>query len=475
MNPTQHIKAFILLHLFFSNISLVFPYDSFLETAAVQNQDLYDEVAVSIVTNNIMYQRAVSEYEVSSIKQMQRDLKYFPKLLVTPNYSISKNTISDEQSSIDVKLSLLQDLPLGGTIQLQSTQNLYLPNSDSSEYIYSPNFNANINIPFLLNPDLAKYTLSMTTKLKKYEKEIAYWKLLWAFISAQHDGIEKVGNFLVTQLNVKNKENREQLLKQQAADDAKTFELGKLSFIDISKRDRERFQNTIDLETHRVLLDEYSDYIDALHLKNTIAGVKMNEFIEYWEGISKQKMYEGSISEKIDAMNNMNQWNQDCLYELASAPNVAIFTTITPQSDRYGNVSPWDAVQNYWKGNIRFSWSFTASLSILLDPSMPILKSKELFNNKRKVYEFKQSELQKTGYESTLHRESMLANLKEKISSAEKVYELEQSLTKLAQEYMLSGRLSVLDFKLQECLLEDARIAVLQSRLNYLLSVISPW
>ena len=106
---------------------------------------------------------------------------------------------------------------------------------------------------------------------------------------------------------------------------------------------------------------------------------------------------------------------------------------------------------------------------------MPILKSKELFNNKRKVYEFKQSELQKTGYESTLHRESMLANLKEKVSSAEKVYELEQSLTKLAQEYMLSGRLSVLDFKLQESLLEDARIAVLQSRLNYLLSVISPW
>jgi hypothetical protein len=147
---------------------------------------------------------------------------------------------------------------------------------------------------------------------------------------------------------------------------------------------------------------------------------------------------------------------------------------LNPQSENYGDISPWFTIKNYWSGNLKFSWSVSASLSITIDPSIPIFKSRDIFNSKQKVYEYRQIELGKNAYESKLRRERTNANLKEKMNIAEKIYQLEQSRTKLAQDYVASGRLSVLDFKLQECILEDARIALLQSRLNYLLSTISP-
>ncbi|AEJ20302.1 hypothetical protein [Gracilinema caldarium] len=146
---------------------------------------------------------------------------------------------------------------------------------------------------------------------------------------------------------------------------------------------------------------------------------------------------------------------------------------MNPQSENYGDISPWITIKNYWERNLKFSWSVSASLSITIDPSLPIFKARETFNSKQKVYEYKQIELEKNAYELKLRRESVYANLKEKITIAEKIYQLEQSRTKLAQDYLVSGRLSVLDFKLQECVLEDARIALLQNRLNYLLSAIS--
>jgi hypothetical protein len=405
---------------------------------------------------------------------MQKDLKFLPKISINPNYTISKNNFFDEQSVINLQISLLEELPFGGYMQLQTNQNMYFPNKDSTNYLYSPNFSTNITIPYLFNHDLAIYNYSLNQKLRSYEHDVAYWNLLQAYIYAQHNGIEKVGMFLITKMTVRNYENREQLLKMQAEDDEKMLKLGKLSFIDISKRDRERFQNTTDLEMYRAVLKEYENYIDDLHIKNMIDHVDIEIFLDYWEKISMDEIYIKSISKRIDSINNMNQLRQDCIAILSSDPNLSITATLNPQSENYGDISPWFTIKNYWSGNLKFSWSVSASLSITIDPSIPIFKSRDIFNSKQKVYEYRQIELGKNAYESKLRRERTNANLKEKMNIAEKIYQLEQSRTKLAQDYVASGRLSVLDFKLQECILEDARIALLQSRLNYLLSTISP-
>jgi len=463
----------IIIHFFSFQLNYGFSKDIYSLSSSTYN-NIYNDMAACIVNYDAQYQRAMAEYRASSIIQMQKDLEFLPKISINQNYSISKNDFLGEQSAINLQISLLEELPFGGFMQLQTNQNLYLPNKDATNYTYNPNFNSNIYLPYLFNQDIAIYNYSLNKKLKMYEKDVAYWSLLQAYINAQHNGIEKVGKYLLTKMTVKNYENREQLLKMQAEDDEKLLKLGKLSFIDISKRDRERFQNTADLEMYRAVLKEYENYIDDLHIKNVINDVDIEIFLEYWDKISKDDLYMINISEKIDSLRNMKQLNQDCIAVLSSEPNLTVTATLNPQSENYGNISPWITIKNYWERNINFSWSVSASLAITIDPSISLLKSREIFNSKQRVYEYKQIELQKSVYESKLRRESTYVHLKEEITIAEKIYQLEKYRTQLAQDYVVSGRLSILDYKLQECILEDARIVLLESRLNYLLSAISP-
>ncbi|AEJ20305.1 hypothetical protein [Gracilinema caldarium] len=309
----RNIIVLIIIYLFILQSNNGFSQDVCSVISDLQNKNIYNDIAALIINYNVLYQKAMAEYRAASIIQMQKDLEFLPKISINPNYTISKNDFFGEQSAIDLQISLLEELPFGGYMQLQTNQNMYFPNKDSTNYLYSPNFSTNVNIPYLFNQDLAIYNYSLNRRLRRFEQDVAYWNLLQAYIYAQHNGIEKVGKFLLTKMTVKNYENREQLLKLQAEDDEKMLKLGKLSFIDISKRDRDRFQNTTDLEMYRAVLKEYENYIDDLHIKNVIDDVDIEKFFDYWEKISMDEIYIKSISKKIDSMKNMNQLSQDCI------------------------------------------------------------------------------------------------------------------------------------------------------------------
>ncbi len=435
----------------------------------------YEEFVDIILKNNKEYQTILSQYNIKKMQAFNLKYDWVPKPNLDLNYIGNSNLKSKNQiHGFTAGISILQSMPMGMNFNINISNSFLYSKINSINNQYDANLKLNFSMPlYFFAPALLKPYSYDEIFAKKVSLNIALLELEQAKERIIVSAIYTVGIYRINEELLKLEEQKSTVDIELGINDEALWRQGKLSTLELSERETQRYNNKIKLLN---LKNKYLKMMQSLKLTGFDKKITPLD-IELWiKNLEKYIETKYKYNDKVLFIQENNlRLNRyySLLKEMNKMPKLIFSFKANPDSETVGGNYVNDTIKNYWQS--KKNWKFDFSLGI----NIPLSPLDEVYTIDKATREI--LKITKLNYQILQEKyRNKKENYKIDIGIAEENYRLakkfeENALNRLefSNSLLQQGYITEVDLKINKLNYEKAKLQSLEAYLNYIISRLS--
>lgn len=143
-----------------------------------------------------------------------------------------------------------------------------------------------------------------------------------------------------------------------------------------------------------------------------------------------------------------------------------------PSSEGDGGNTLIKTIENYWMAHINWNWSISLSMRFSLAPWDSVYKINKTHQIRSQIQQYKTKNLCIQKEQELEMREKVIELLEKLKEQNEKALDIATERFVFSESLYTAGRISQIDFRLQKVVVKESECNLLQTRIDYLLTLL---
>ena len=434
-----------------------------------------DKYKAEMLLQNPNYRQALLNFELELLTYKTQRRRWLPQsyLSLSPSIGFNESVKTTYTNSLGTTFGFSQKLPFGNSMNGSISQSFSMSGASSWDFNYNPSASLSVQTPFLLaTPALFRDVMEWEFKFADISLSIAQLNLTIAQRQNFSESIAALASYMLAVKTTDIANRKYNIMLQRGIEDEQLWTQGRMTTIELSSRDQERYQNYMNLIQKQKALLVTRQKLTLIGLNESYATVDLFKWIENLESCLEETDFTLQDKMLLQKYILIKSWKDLLNSQIYSIPSLSWSLSLSPSSETNGGNNLPDSIENYWMSHINWNWSFSVSMRVSLSPWDSVYKTNETHLLRTQIQQYKINKLQIEEDQELELRQKVIELLEDLRIQNEKSLQIALERIKVSESLYASGRLSEIDLRLQQITVEEAECNLLQTRIDYILAIL---
>lgn len=434
-----------------------------------------EKYKVEMLLQNPNYRQALLSFELEMLTYKTQRRRWLPQsyLSLSPSIGFNESVKTTYTNSLGTTFGFSQKLPFGNSMNGSISQSFSMSGASSWDFNYNPSASLSVQTPFLLaTPALFRDVMEWEFKFADISLSIAQLNLTIAQRQNFSESVAALASYMLAVKTTDIANRKYSIMLQRGIEDEQLWAQGRITTIELSSRDQERYQNYMNLIQKQKALLVARQKLAVIGLDESSATIELSEWIESIESCLVETDFALQDKMLLQKYILYKSWKDFLNSQIYSIPSLSWSFNLSPSSETNGGSNLPDSIENYWMSHIDWNWSISVSMRVSLSPWDAVYKTNETHQLRTQIQQYKNDKLHIEEAQELELRQKVIELLEDLRTQNEKSLQIAQDRIRLSESLYAAGRLSEIDLKLQQITVEEAEVNLLQTRIDNILATL---